>query len=120
MLSQSNRLTSGEQFKSTIRAGARAGSTTLVLHWRAADHATLPATAAPRVGFVVSKSLGNAVVRNLVRRRLRHLMRPRVAQLPGPGALVVRALPAAAAADVAELDADLGRCLTRVLERRAA
>jgi ribonuclease P protein component len=117
MLSRSNRLTSGEQFKSTIRAGAKAGSRTLVLHWCPADQGS---PQAPRVGFVVSKSLGNAVVRNLVRRRLRHLMRPRLALLPGPGALVVRALPAAAAADVTELDADLGRCLTRVLERRAA
>lgn len=71
-----------------------------------------------RVGFVVSKAVGNAVVRNRVKRRLRHLTRehlPSLAVLPGSAVLVVRALPAAATAPVAELDADLRRCLTRVM-----
>ncbi len=35
-----------------------------------------------RAGFVVSKAVGGAVVRNKVKRRLRHLMRERVDQLP--------------------------------------
>jgi len=46
----------------------------------------------PRVGFVVSKAVGPAVTRNLVKRRLRHLARERVASLPADGMLVVRAL----------------------------
>ena len=49
-----------------------------------------------RVGFVVSKAVGNAVVRNRVKRRLRHLTRehlPALAGLPGSAVLVVRALP---------------------------
>ncbi len=48
----------------------------------------------PRVGFVVSKAVGNAVVRNRVKRRLRHL----VATLDAPAGarVVVRALPPAA------------------------
>ena len=43
------------------------------------------------MGFVVSKAIGNAVARNRVKRRLRHL----VAGLPSPCAadVVVRALP---------------------------
>ncbi len=70
-----------------------------------------------RVGFVVSKAVGNAVVRNRVKRRLRHLTReqlPVLAGLPGSAVLVVRALPPAAGATAAELDADLRRCLIRV------
>ena len=70
-----------------------------------------------RVGFVVSKAVGNAVVRNRVKRRLRHLTReqlPALAVLPGSAVLVVRALPASATASQAELHADLLRCLTRV------
>ena len=36
----------------------------------------------PRVGFVVSKAVGNAVVRNRTKRVLRALMRARIAQVP--------------------------------------
>ncbi|MGK2310351.1 ribonuclease P protein component [Cutibacterium sp. V947] len=51
---------------------------------------------APRVGFVVSKAVGNAVTRNRVKRRLRHLCRPFVDELEDGTVVVVRALPAAA------------------------
>lgn len=44
---------------------------------------------------MVSKQIGNAVRRNRVKRRLRHLMRPLVASCPA-AAVVVRALPSAA------------------------
>ena len=67
----------------------------------------------PTVGFVVSRAVGNAVVRNAVRRRLRQLSRERLAQLPPGAEVVVRALPAAAAATYADLGADLDRCLQR-------
>jgi ribonuclease P protein component len=69
----------------------------------------------PRVGFVVSKAVGNAVVRNRVKRRLRHLAREHVSSLPGSAVLVVRALPAAASAPYAELGRDLARGLSRVV-----
>jgi ribonuclease P protein component len=67
-----------------------------------------------RIGFVVSKAVGNAVVRNRVQRRLRHLAREHLASLPGSAVLVIRALPAAAEASYAELAQDLSRCLGRV------
>ena len=70
-----------------------------------------------RVGFVVSKAVGNAVVRNRVKRRLRHLTRehlPMLAGLPGPAVLVVRALPPAGTAPYDALAADLRRCLGKV------
>jgi ribonuclease P protein component len=72
------------------------------------------------VGFVVSKAVGNAVTRNRVKRRLRHLVREQLDALPQPGALVVRALPDSSGASGAELAADLTRCLRRVAERAAA
>ena len=69
----------------------------------------------PRVGFVVSKAVGNSVARNRVKRRLRHQARERLSSLPGSAVLVVRALPAAAEASSSDLAADLDRGLGRVL-----
>ncbi|AGL21721.1 ribonuclease P protein component [Actinoplanes sp. N902-109] len=65
-----------------------------------------------RAGFVVSKSVGNAVVRNKVRRRLRHLVRSRLGELPPGASLVVRALPAAATAPYEKLGSDLDAALS--------
>lgn len=64
-----------------------------------------------RAGFVVSKAVGNAVVRNKVRRRLRHLVRPLLAELPDGATLVVRALPPAATAIFPVLAHDLDAAL---------
>ncbi|MCZ4499464.1 MAG: rnpA [Marmoricola sp.] len=68
----------------------------------------------PKVGFVVAKSVGPAVTRNRVKRRLRHLMRERVTTLPGGSLLVVRALPDSADASFGDLTVELDRCLGRV------
>ena len=50
--------------------GAKASSPAFTLQARARDDA-----APPRVGFTVSKKVGNAVERNRVRRRLREVVR---------------------------------------------
>ena len=109
------RLTSSESFRRCVRSGRRAGSRTLVLHLdQPGDQSGDETGGAAQVGFVVSRAVGGAVVRNRVRRRLRHLVRDRLADLPAGSVVVVRALPAAAAASPDELRADLGRCLERV------
>lgn len=68
-----------------------------------------------RAGFVVSKAVGNAVVRNRVKRRLRHLVRERLSQLPAGSLVVVRALPGAGDAGLDELARDLDAALQRLL-----
>jgi ribonuclease P protein component len=75
-----------------------------------------PSSAAPpaRVGFVVSGAVGPAVVRNRVRRRLRHLAAEQVRRLPDGTLLVVRALPSAAGATSAQLASDLHAVLARL------
>jgi len=103
-----HRLTDGDVFRQAARRGRRAASRTLVVHLLRADEACAEPV---RVGFVVSKAVGNAVSRNRVKRRLRHLVREQVPLLHGVTAVVVRALPPSAAASSAELRADLGRCL---------
>ena len=63
MLTAAHRLTDGATFREAIRAGRRAGCRTLVVHlWVEETLGDRPA----RVGFVVSKAVGNAVVRNQV------------------------------------------------------
>ena len=66
-----------------------------------------------KVGFVVSRSVGNAVTRNVVRRRLRHLMAARLGALPADARIVVRATPAAADRSYAELANTLDDLLAR-------
>jgi ribonuclease P protein component len=72
----------------------------------------------PKVGFIVSRAVGSAVVRNRVKRRLRELMRRRLAWLPQGCLLVVRAHPAAAGARQADLAADLDLVLGKLLRRQ--
>ena len=60
------------------------------------------------------------MVRNGVRRRLRHLMRDRLGQLPTDASLVVRANAAAAAMPARALVTDLDRALSRALARTTA
>ncbi len=112
MLPADQRLTRPLSFRHAVKAGRRASARTLVTHLAGAEQAT---GARARVGFVVSKAVGTAVVRNKVKRRLRHAARGRIALLPADVLLVVRAQPAAAAAPYEELAADLDRCLDRSL-----
>jgi ribonuclease P protein component len=71
----------------------------------------------PRVGFVVSKAVGNAVVRNRTKRRLRASVATRLNGIPKGLDVVVRANPAAGAATWDELDGALGRQLEKVCSR---
>ena len=112
MLPSAQRLTSPEQFRAVVRRGRRSGGPSVVLHLLVPGSGAVVAT--PRAGFVVSKAVGPAVVRNRVKRRLRHLVADRIASLPPHALLVVRALPAAAAASYDDLAGELDRCLARV------
>lgn len=57
----------------------------------------------PRFGLIVSKAVGNAVIRHRVARRLRHMCGKVIAELPADADIVIRALPGAATADSDEL-----------------
>jgi len=117
VLPQQSRMRSPEEFKRTLRSGRRAGGATLSGHLLLAS-GQVPTCAVPKVGFVVSRAVGSAVVRNRVKRRLRELMRGRVASLPGGCLLVLRAHPAAAGVRQADLAADLDLVLGRLLRRQ--
>ena len=71
----------------------------------------------PRVGFVVSKAVGNAVVRNRTKRILRALMSARVGQVPAGVDVVIKANPELPGTPHELLVQDLDRLLATVLRR---
>ncbi|MCA1722098.1 MAG: ribonuclease P protein component, partial [Actinobacteria bacterium] len=103
-----HRLRRRSEFSDVVRRGRRASRPTLTIHLLSgADDGV-------RAGLVVSKAVGGSVVRTRVSRRLRHQLRELVPALPAGCRLVVRAAPAAAAADSAALGVDLRAALRRL------
>jgi ribonuclease P protein component len=118
VLAVDQRLRDSNAFRRTVRSGRRAGGAALVVHLL--DDPTTGVDAGPRVGLVVGKGIGNAVVRNRVKRQLRHLVRPHLTSLTSTSELVIRALPPAATMGSTELGAELARCVERVATRAGA
>ena len=114
MLPSGHRMRRRDDFTLAVRRGRRAGRPNVVAHLLHPDEDP-EAAGLPLVGFIVARTVGNAVVRNSVRRRLRHLMRAHLDRLPAGSLLVVRANPAAGKARPDELAADLESALDRLL-----
>jgi ribonuclease P protein component len=140
VLAAGQRLRRGTEFTVAVRKGRRAGRGAVVVHLdltetassppKTEQHQASPAEPAhavaeqrfapARAGFVVSRAVGSAVVRNRVRRRLRHLVRDRLPGLPPGSTLVVRALPGAAEVPYARLGADLDAAIAAARRPRGA
>jgi ribonuclease P protein component len=119
MLPAASRMRARQDFALAVRRGRRAGDATLVVHYLGVPdtesrHEPTPA----RVGFVVPKAVGNAVVRKRVTRRLRHLVRDRLQRIPDGALVVVRALPPSAEAGYADLETAFDRAWERVTRPR--
>ncbi|WP_290054620.1 ribonuclease P protein component [Amycolatopsis solani] len=115
MLPAAARLRRSEDFRVVLRRGSRAGRRRLVVHALTTDPSgAADAQSAARAGFVVSKAVGNSVVRHRVSRRLRHLVSAKLGTLPAGTSLVVRALPPSSTASSAELGSDLDAALRRL------
>ena len=93
-----NRLSRSRDFDAVYRHGRSVSTRFLTLYWFERDEAV----GAPRLGFAVPKAVGNAVVRNRIKRQLREIVRGRLEQVPASNdyVLVVRqGLPEAAEAN---------------------
>ncbi|HET7415441.1 MAG TPA: ribonuclease P protein component [Arthrobacter sp.] len=112
MLHLRNRVRTPGEFSRTVRSGARFGCRNLVLY-----AVVVQRDESSRAGFIVPKSVGNAVTRNLVKRRLRELARVMIADNPQGVVVVVRALPPAAAASWPQLSRDYQRAWRKVSSR---
>jgi ribonuclease P protein component len=114
MLPAAARMRRKTDFGLATRSGSKAGRPLVSAYLLIRPESSEPA----RVGFIVSKAVGSAVVRNTVRRRLRHLAHGYLRLLPGGSLLVVRAAPGAATACQADLAADLDLVIGAVLRRQ--
>ncbi len=112
MLPAPLRMHRSADFEAAVRRGARAGRTTLVVHCRPVSD-----RADTHVGMVVARTVGGAVVRNKVRRRLRGVVVESQTTLPEGVDVVLRALPPAADATYAQLAADFASALPAALAK---
>jgi ribonuclease P protein component len=87
MLAKQNRVLAAVDFKSAVRRGRRQYAP------HAVAYLARDSSSPTRFGFIVGKNVGNAVTRNLVRRRLRAIGRDLLVTRATGGDIVVRALP---------------------------
>ena len=95
------RITDRSTFSALRRSRHRARSSTMTLTWLPS-----PTDDPPRVGFAVGRRVGNAVIRNRMKRRLRAVFREEADDLR-PGAYFVDVRPAAVELDASSLRAEV-------------
>ena len=95
-------------FRAALRRGRRAGTRSAVVHVLRRD-----AAEPTRFGFIVAKSVGGAVTRNLVRRRLRAVCRDILPSVGDGADIVIRALPGAEKVDWATLHTEIAEGIDR-------
>jgi ribonuclease P protein component len=76
-----------DDYRNTVRRGRKSGTAHSVVYVRRRDDDLV------RFGFIVAKTVGNAVARNTVRRRLKHVCHDILPGVPPGTDVVVRALP---------------------------
>ncbi|WP_084350650.1 ribonuclease P protein component [Millisia brevis] len=128
MLPAQNRLHNSREFGAVVRRRRGIGRDDVVVYLRQTTDSGSERTApsgveggrepavdtAPRFGFIVAKSVGSSVDRHRVTRRLRHVCRSLISELPDNVDIVIRALPGASSATSAVLDRQIRSALTRL------
>ena len=110
MLPARYRMTRSPEFGATVNQGVRAVQPDLVVHARRSED---DAADGPKIGLVIAKSVGSAVERHQVARRLRHVARNVIADLEPADRVVIRALPSSRNAISARLEQQLRTALRR-------
>jgi ribonuclease P protein component len=87
VLARANRIVRADDYRNTVRRGRKSGTAHSVVYVRRRDDDLV------RFGFIVAKTVGNAVARNTVRRRLKHVCHDILPGVPPGTDVVVRALP---------------------------
>ena len=117
MLPQHQRIRTAAQFFDTQRSGSRFGNRNVVV----SANIRPVAGQDPRAGFIVSKAVGNAVIRNKIKRRLRaivaDLFKSDLDTHQGSVDVVVWTLPASASVDFDELQASTTQAVYGALRK---
>jgi ribonuclease P protein component len=114
VLAKANRITNADDYRVIVRRGAKVAGAHTVSYLRSRESGT-----DARFGFIVSKKVGSAVRRNLVRRRLKAVCHEAIVGGIRDVDVVVRALPSAADAAWPELRAEVLDALARPAARRS-
>jgi ribonuclease P protein component len=107
VLSARNRMTRSTDFDATVKHGKRTVQPDMVIYMR-------HATGDPKLGLIVSRSVGSAVQRHGLSRRLRHVARDVMADLNRSEHVVIRALPSSRGAASSRLSEELRAGLRRI------
>ena len=106
MLAKPYRVVAAGDYRRLVRKGSRRSTAHAIVYFAANQ-----TTVAPRFGFIVAKNVGNAVIRNRVRRQLKAVAFEMLGSLPLGTEIVIRALPGSAEAGWDILRAELVGCL---------
>lgn len=113
MLSARNRMRRSTEFDATVKSGMRNAQPNIVVHVRRAKDCD---GKGPRVGLIVAKTVGSAVERHRVARRLRHVARTMLGGLDESDHVVIRALPNSRDVSSERLERQLRNGLRRAFE----
>jgi len=112
VLAHENRITRGADYKAIVRRGRRVRAGVAIVSFRDSTD-----DRPPRFGFIVGRTVGNAVVRNRVRRRLKAICYRLLASVPDGTDIVIRALPGSADATWDSLVTEISRAIHKGLAR---
>lgn len=112
MLPARNRMRRSTEFDETVKYGMRTVQRDVIVHVRRADDDSM----GPRIGLIIAKTVGSAVERHQVARRLRHVARTVLAGLDESDRLVIRARPSSRGVSSASLEQQLRSGLRRAFE----
>jgi len=104
-------MTRSTDFDITVKHGSRAVQPDLVIYARPGDENQ---AAGPKIGLIIGRSVGSAVQRHQLARRLRHVARRVVEGLDRSEHVVIRALPSSRDAGSARLEEELRAGLRRI------
>ncbi|MGL5857243.1 MAG: ribonuclease P protein component [Angustibacter sp.] len=123
MLPPLNRLRRRADFDHVVRCGVRLTSPLIVAHYCASvlgSEDNDGRFSGPRIGLIVSRHVGTAVTRNLVKRRLRAKAASRLAEFSVPSFVVLRVLPKAGNSDARVLNQSADRVFDAAVSEAAS